>query len=492
MPFTNAPINDTYRSEKVNLYREVASRDNGASGKDEDYLNVFIELVRQNKAEDDRKFIQKRSGSTLEIPSVASSNIRGMYFWADQQKLYYCVGRHMYVYNVNTSVSTTLTNVFTTSTGTVGFCEYLYDTGTVKVIAVDGTATTGLITIDSTNTVVTCSDVDLPAHLPNPVFIDGYIFLVEATTGKVFNSSNTDPLSWSTTAYVMPEQEADITTRIAKINNYLVAFGNDSIEYYWDAANAAPDSPMQRNDAPLKYNGFLGGLGQYGNNLYFIGKDAAGQPDIFKLSDFKIENIGTPAISRYLNNSGSNISTWLGNVISMQGHSFYVISCGLNKTWAIDLDSNLVSRFAFQTNQTFDLLFSVVSRGATSVKTYFCLNDGTSNIYRFDALVYQDAGVNFTCGFTTENNAFGTLNKKTMSRLGINCDRPVADTSINISWSDDDYISFSTPRVCNLNTDVPFIRQLGSFRNRVFRFTYTDNYPLRINEVEVDINKGIK
>ena len=492
MPFSNAPISDTYRSEKVNLYREVATRDNGANGKDEDYLNVFIELVRQSKAEDSRKFIQKRSGSTLAIASVAASNIRGMYFWADQQKMYYCVGRNIYVYNVNTGSSTTLTNVFASSTGTVGFCEYLYDTGVVKVVATDGTATSGLNTIDSSNVVVACADADLPAHNPNPVFIDGYIFLVESSTGKIFNSSNTDPLSWSTTAYVLPEQEADLTIKIAKINNYLVAFGNDSIEYYWDAANAAPDSPMQRNDAPLKYNGFLGGLSQYGNSLFFIGKDAAGQPDVFKLSDFKIENIGSPAISRYLNNTGSTISTWLGNIISIQGHTFYVLSCGLNKTWVIDLDSNLATRFAFQNNQTFDLLFSIVSKGSSDIRTYFCLNDGTSNIYKFDASYYQDNGVNFTCNITTENNDFGTLNRKTMSRLGINCDRPIADTNINISWSDDDYISFTTPRSINLNTDVPFIRQMGSFRNRVFKFTYTDNFPLRITEVEVDINKGIK
>jgi len=491
MPFTNAPINDTYRAEKINLFREIAQRDSGASGKDEDYLNVFIEIVKQGKAEDTRKFIQKRSGSTLEIASVAASNIRGMYFWADQQKMLYCVGRNVYVYNVNTTVSTTLTNVFATSSGSVGMCEFLYDNGTVKIVATDGTATSGIVTIDSANTVVTGTDVDLPTHIPNPIFIDGYIFLIETATGKIFNSANNDPLSWSTTAYIVPEQEADLTVRIAKLNNYLVAFGNDTIEYYWDAANAAPDSPMQRNDAPIKYSGYLGGLAQYGNSLYYIGKDSAGQPDIFKLSDFKIENIGTPSISRYLNNSGANISTWLGNIISIQGHSFYIVSCGLNKSWAIDLDSNLVTRFAFQQNSTFDLLQAVVSKGTAAIRTYFCLNDGTSNIYKFDANLYQDNGVNFTCGITTENNDFDTLNRKTMSRLGISCDRPSADTYINVSWSDDDYISFSTPRSINLNTDTPFVRQLGQFRNRVIKFTYTDNYPLRITAVEVNINKGL-
>lgn len=491
MPFTNNPTQDTYRQDKVSLFREISLRDSGASGKDEDYLNVFIEIVKQSKAEDTRKFIQKRSGSSLEISSVAASSIRGMFFWADQQKLLYCVGRNVYVYNVNTAVSTTLTNVFATSTGNVGFCEFLYDSGVSKIVATDGVATSGIVTIDTANTVVTGTDVDLPAHIPNPIFIDGYVFLVETATGKIFNSANNDPLSWSTTAYIVPEQEADLTVNIAKLNNYLVAFGNDTIEYYWDAANAAPDSPMQRNDAPIKYNGYIGGLAQYGNSLYYIGKDAGGQPDIYKLSDFKIEAIGTPSISRYLNNSGAALSTWLGNIISIQGHSFYLVSCGLNKTWAIDLDTLLVTRFAFKQNNTFDMLKSLVAKGSSSVRTYFCMNDGTSNIYKFDASLYQDAGTNFTCLITTENNDFNTLNRKTMSRLGISCDRPVSDTYLNIAWSDDDYISWSTARTCNLNADVPFIRQLGSFRNRVFKFTYTDNFPLRMQDVEVSINKGI-
>ena len=158
MPYSKNPISDTYSTQRVSLFREISLRDSGASGKDEDYLNVFVEIVKQGKAEDSRKFIQKRSGTTQEIASVAASNIRGMFFWTDQQKLLYCVGRNVYVYNVNTTVSTTLTNVFATSSGTVGFCEFLYDTGDVKIVATDGTATSGIVTIDSSNTVVTGTD----------------------------------------------------------------------------------------------------------------------------------------------------------------------------------------------------------------------------------------------------------------------------------------------------------------------------------------------
>lgn len=490
MAFSKAPTLDTYSSERVSLFREIALRDGGASGKDEDYLNVFIEIVKQSKAGDQRRFVIKRAGTTQQIASVVSENIRGMYYWADQSKLLYCVNNDIYVYNVNTAASTTLSNVFATTSGKVDFCEFLYDTGTVKVVATDGSATTGIITIDSSNTVVTANDAQLPAHNPNLVFLDGYIFIVESSTGKIFNSDVNDPLVWTTDAFIVAEQEADLTTKIAKVNNYLIAFGNNSIEYYWDAANAAPDSPMQRNDSPIKYNGYIAGLAQYGNDLYFIGKDDHGQPDVFKLTDFKIENVGSPSISRYLNQAGAALTAWAGNIVGIQGHTFYVISAGSSKTWAIDLDTNLVTRFAYQTNNTFDLLYTISIKSSTNVRTYFCLNNTTSAIYKFDESLYQDNNTNFTCIITTENNDFGTVNRKFMARLSLVGDRPSANSNISVQYTDDDYQNYSTARSINLNLNLPAIRQLGEFRNRAFKFTYNDNYPLRLQDIEVDINKG--
>lgn len=490
MAFSKSPTFDTYSSERVSLFREIALRDGGNAGKDEDYLNTFIEIVKQSKAGDQRRFVVKRAGTTLQVASVVSENIRGMYFWADQNKLLYCVNNDMYVYNVNTASTTTLSNVFSTTSGVVDFCEFLYDSGTTKIIATDGSATSGIITIDSSNTVVTASDVDLPAHNPNLVFLDGYLFIVETSTGKIFNSDNNDPLSWTVDAYIVAEQEADLTIKIAKVNNYLLAFGRNSVEYYWDAANAAPDSPMQRNDSPIKYNGYIAGLAQYGNSLYYIGNDDHGQPDVFKLSDFKIENIGTPSISRYLNQAGAVLSAWTGNIIGIQGHTFYVVSAGSSKTWAIDLDNGLVTRFAYQSGNTFDLLYTIPVKSNTNVRTYFCLNNSTSAIYKFDESLYQDNGVNFSCIITTENNDFGTVNRKFMGRLSLICDRPGDASDISVQYTDDDYQTYTAARTINMNLNLPAIRQLGEFRNRAFKFTYTDNYPMRLQDIEVDINKG--
>ena len=87
MAFNRAPTVDTYSADRVSLFREIALRDGGISGKDEDYVNVFMEIVKQGKAQDQRRFIFKRAGSQQIVASVAASNVRGMFYWADQGKL---------------------------------------------------------------------------------------------------------------------------------------------------------------------------------------------------------------------------------------------------------------------------------------------------------------------------------------------------------------------------------------------------------------------
>lgn len=486
MAFSKNPTEDTFSVQRVKLTREITARDGGTGGKDEDLFNVFIEPVRNQAAEDDRHFVVKRSGATQVVASVASEAVRGMFFWDDQSKLFYCVNNDIYVYNVNTAVSATLSNPFGTTSGPVGFCLFLYDDGTSKVVATDGTT---LITIDSSNTVVTNADADLPVHLPYPVFLDGYLFLVKSGTADIYNSDLNDPLAWTPGDFISAEMEGDYLVRIVKLNNYIAAMGSNSIEYFWDAANAS-GSPLQRNDTPIKLNTYLAGFAQYGNVLFYIGLNESGQPDVYSLQDFKIDEIGTPTISRYLNSANTNISTWTAGVISCKGHTFYVINVGTTKTYVYDVDTKLWTSWGWQATSTFPLTNSVGITTSANAMTYFTIGTSTSAIYKVSDSLYQDNGTNFTCTIRTESSDFGTLNRKTMPKLILIADRPTSDTNIDIQWSDDDYQTYSTARSVNLNQDLPCTYNLGWFRQRNFKLTFTANQDLRLQELEVQINKG--
>ena len=488
MAYAKTPSLDTYGSDRLQLYHEVSPRDGGV-GKDVDYLNVFIEPLKNQSIGSGSRMLVNRSGTEVVINSVASSEVRGMFFWPDKNKLFYAVGTNVYVYNTITGVSNTISSPFGTSSGPVGFCEYLYDNGNVVIIATDGTT---LLSIDDSNTVVTCVDADLPSpHQPYPVFLNGYLFLAKANSADLYNSVLNNPMSWETSSFISTEMEADLIVRIAKLNNYIVVFGKETIEYFWDAAVEPPGSPLQRNDTPIKINTYLSGFAIYGNSIYYIGVNAGGMPDVFVLKDFKIEEMGTPGISRYLRAARSVLSSWSGNIVSCNGHTFYVLSTGTTKTYACDIENKLWCRWAWRAENIFNIKYALSLTNANTAGTFFCLAGASSTIYQFNDEVYQDAGTNFSKQWYTNNADFDTMNRKSMHKLTIIGDRPASNSNLLVQWSDDDYKTFNSGLTVNLNQDIPCVYRLGSFRRRAFKFTHTDNAPLRVQDVEVDINKGM-
>jgi hypothetical protein len=319
------------------------------------------------------------------------------------------------------------------------------------------------------------------------VFLDGYLFLVKDSTADIYNSTLDNPLTY-VGELINAEIEGDLVKRIAKINNYIVAFGSRSIEFFWDAGTSG--SPLARNDTPVKYNNYFGGYAQMGNSIFFIGQDVEGATNVFELKDFSITAIGTPTVTRYLNSTTDGPTTWSGNAFSMLGNPFYILRAGTTKTWMCNLRTQHWTRIIYQAGTTFDITNAVKVVTSTNTATWFTLSGATSPVYAFDDTVFQDNGTNFTCTIRTPTNDFGTLNRKTMSRLAFNADRPSSNSNVSISWSDDDYQTFSTPVTINLNQDLACCYRLGWFRQRVFNITYTDNFPIRISDIEVDINKG--
>lgn len=485
MAFSRTPTSDTYSQVDIDITREWISRQGDASGlKDEQFLNCFPETVKNTNLGDKRQMVFKRAGCSVYYDPPVTGTIRGLYYWTDYKRILFAVSDDLYMYNTSTGVLTTFSNIFGTTSGTVGMCSYLYDNGTVIVIATDGTT---LVRINQDGTSVTCSDPDLPTpHIPTPIFLDGYLFLAKTDTGNLYNSDLNDPMAW-TGDYITAEMDGDRIVNLAKVNNYIVAFGSDTIEWFWDAG-VETGSPLQRNATPIKNIKVLSGVTTIGNSVYFIGAEVGRQMDVYVINDFIATPVGSPTITRYLNTMTAGFATYKGFPVSFLGHTFYMVIVG-DYTWAYDVETKQWIRMAFQDNTDFNVSNSVILQTNTVLTTMFTV--GTANVfYKFDDTVYQDNGTNFTMRVVTEPGDFGTLNRKSMHKFAIVCDRPSASSSAYVSWSDDDYQTFSTPVAVNLDQDLPSITRLGNFRQRAFKFEYTDNYPMRIQQFQANINKG--
>lgn len=484
MAFSKNPTQSTYQTKMVEIFRQINNRSN-IPAQDEDYLNCFVELVNNKELKEQDKVLVKRPGTLLYAASVVGSQIRGAHYNQDFTKLYYVVSNTMYIYNVVTNtLSTSIAAFFGTTSGDVGFCDYLYDTGVQVVIATDGTT---LKQIDSANVVTACTDPDLPVHVPCPVFLDGYLFILKSGTSDLYNSNLNDPLLWTPGDFISAEIGPDLAKKVVKLNNYLVVFGTNTIEYFWDAA-VASGSPLQRNDTPVKFNGFLGGLAQHGNKSYFVGHNVQGEPDVFVLEDFKMESIGTQSITRYLGNQTLAFTSITGSIIAVSGHVFYLLNAG-TYTYVYDLDTKLWARWSRASTDVFPITFGISCKTLTNVKTIVGF-DGETGLFLVDEDYYDDNGTLFTMAGVTDNNYFDTYNTKKMSRLIPWTDRPTSTASLSLQWSDDDYQTYNTARTIELNQDRPDISRLGAFRRRAFKWSFTANHPMRIRGFEVEINKG--
>jgi len=314
MAFNKAPSQSTYQTKQLKLIWALYNR--GYAGSPQAIAtNGYFDILKDRQTKDEDAHFVKRDGVSEYPYELANGNVRGMYYWEDQDKLFVAYDTAIDIITGSSGVFIATVTPFTTTTGDVGFTEFYYDDGTTKVVAADGDK---LITIDAANTVVTSADADLPTPFrPHIVFLDGYLFLVKTGTSDIYNSELNDPLSWVPGDFLTAEMLPDTLTRISRLNNYLVALGSASVEYFFDAGNAS-GSPLQRNDTPVKQLGFLGGFASFANKIYFVGQAQNTAPMIYMLEDFKVEAIDNPPIRRLLQPHG----IFVGSIISMGGHDF--------------------------------------------------------------------------------------------------------------------------------------------------------------------------
>lgn len=485
MAFSQQPQTSTYTTKRLDLAPMVDGRQGQAvpSNKDVDYLNCFSE---QNK-EKETHWI-KRAGTT-DYLTLPSSNVRGVYYWEDLSRVYVATDNDVTIYNSNTgAVITTLNNIFGTVVGEVGFTEFLYDTNTTKIVITDGTT---LGTVDALDVWAAGADPDMPVpHLPQPIFLDGYLFIVKANTADIYNSNLNDPLAYTAGDFISCEMFPDVILKFAKLNNYLVAFGSASIEYFWDAANPT-GSPLQRNDTPVKLIGYLGGFAQSANRIYFVGNSSTSTPEVFMLEDFKIESVSNETVRRYLEVQLNTLISSVGNIISCYGHDFYVINIGV-LTYVMDLKSKAWARWSFQNNNDFALKESISVKTNVTYASVVFMN-GMMKMLKMSPFAVMDDNVNFPVRIVTDKHDFESYNRKSCARLSVFADRASAypNALLSVSWSDDDYQTFSTPRTIALDSDLPSLHRLGMFRWRAFKFEFTQPALFRMLAVEVDLNLGL-
>lgn len=142
----------------------------------------------------------------------------------------------------------------------------------------------------------------------------------------------------------------------------------------------------------------------------------------------------------------------------------------------------LVTNHAYNFNHTADADFGYI----------YLLSATTGDIYRLDPAAYTDEDGPIKVLIRTNKYDMDTYNRKFPTSIRVVGDRyPTNDFNfVNLSWTDDDFQTWSNPKSIYLTDDFPTFSRLGSFRRRAWKIEHDLDKPLRLESLEVVYEEG--
>jgi hypothetical protein len=501
MAYTNSPENNTYRTVDLEFTATPWPRNNTVTTRrDPEITNMFFD--RNSNENQTKDFVLSKRPGLQDTgiglnKSTSVSIINGFFQDSNTGYIYWSVNNQIIRYNGSgNQVLATMSGTTPTTMNSVGFCMFLNSSGT-RYLMVNNGAQLWYHDV-TTNTATQVTDADYPGTTsPQMVFLDGYLFVIKTDTGDIYNSDLDDPTSWTPGNYITSEINPDFALTLAKVKNYLVCFGTDGVEFFYDAANPS-GSPLGRNESYYQPVTLQSSVCNVGDSLYFVGRLYNNTSRFYRLDGNSLTALSPSWVDRYLailigvSYGEDQISKNLVFTFSSNGHHFIGINLYTDFILVYDINEGFWYRWSFGTafNGNSNRIELAV-KDINDDRVLFATGNQTS-FSALDEQIYQDFNVNFTASYQTQDFDGGTFNWKSCHRVALHCDYPTTSATSNakISWSDDDGNTFSTPRDISVTTNNPYITQCGRFRTRNWKITYEDNYPFRLWGLSMDLNIG--
>lgn len=326
-------------------------------------------------------------------------------------------------------------------------------------------------------------------HVPTPTFLDGYIILPQRS--DVYNCILDEPTKWDSGQYLTAEMFPDSVISLARQNNQVVVFGENSIEFFYDAANVN-GSPLARNDSTTIQVGNAAAYAVYQNEKFFIftGQSESGGRAVWQVEGFQPKRISDEFIDRILDQE-VDMSDCRGFGVRTMGHLFYVINLPTsNRTLVYDVDEKLWHEWSSNStgsHAVFNCNYICDNHSGSA----YLLHNSNGTLYKLDTASYQDDALAILVELTTNRYDMDTYRRKQLSNFRVVSDRYETGNSIDVKWTDDDYQTWSGTKTISLTDDWPNFARGGMFRRRAFNIRNALNYPLRLESLEVTYYEGV-
>jgi hypothetical protein len=321
--------------------------------------------------------------------------------------------------------------------------------------------------------------------VPGTSYFDTYVFVM-TEDGKIWNSEPNDPTKWDALNYITAEAEPDKGVALAKHFNYLIAFGQWSTEFFYDAGNAV-GSPLLPNPTFRIEFGCANGnsVVEMQQTVVWVAVGRNTGRTVLMLEGTRPVPISDVSIERILNQSSlTNVRSYS---LKISGHYFYVLNLlDDDLTLVCDIKSKQWSIWTSFVDGQENILDGVFYTSYNNEA--YALDNDNGVLYNISEHNYTDLVGPIQYRIRTPLIDAQSTMRKFIGRLEVVGDKIGA--TLRIRHTDDDYQNWSQYRNVDLNATRSVLYQNGNFRRRAYEFFCTDNQPLRLQALEMDLDAG--
>jgi hypothetical protein len=369
------PTPQQYGPERVPFIGEMLSR-NGTPDLDQRFQNVVFEKVENKLTQAVKTYLHKRGGLVPAVfDIIPPGEARGIFFWNGD--IYSVYGSLVFKNNLSIFV-------LNTTTGKVGF-DFTLDAGPTRLIISDGAS---LYLIESSGIFTSLPQVNF-AHVPQPVALDGYIFLVDLD-GRIRNSEVNNPFLWNALGVIKAVIDADKIVKLVRHKNQLVAIGETTIEYFYNAGEPPPGSPLLRTQQAIEDVGAVSfdSITNKESLICFVSASKTGAHQVILLNNYNKQIISTQPIDRILEDEEALIKNCRAVCFRHKGSLLYVLTLS-NRTLVYNLTESIWCEWTFS-NQPFDFRDTAFSTNAIYLQSSSSLQPELQGVYTLEPNVYID------------------------------------------------------------------------------------------------------
>lgn len=325
-------------------------------------------------------------------------------------------------------------------------------------------------------------------------YLDGYTFVLQHFFGTaitpaviwgsvvdhVDSSSDWDPLN-----FITARMTPDSGVYLAKQLVYVVCLKEWSTEFFYDVGNATGSPLAPAQNLRLSYGCAAQDSVQIITDvLFWISNNREASNQIVMVDKAQLSIISTAEIDRLLRDADlSVVYSWH---IKIDGHSFYVLTIKNNNlTLAYDINQNRWEQWTDANGNYIPIICSTRDQQGRTILQH----ESNGSLYYGSTDYLSDNGALIPITIVTPRWDGGTSRNKQLSLMNFVSDI-VPGSLMSVQVSDDDYQTWSQPRIVDLGEAYPTLAQCGTFRRRAWKFQINHALPWRLEAAELQFDIG--